>query len=70
MLNQDQENHLNSPIIPKEIETVIKCHPKIKAQEQMGLVKNSIRLQNRPHTNTFQTIPQIKNKKKTMEFIL
>jgi hypothetical protein len=26
-LNQDQINHLNSPIIPKEIETVIKTFP-------------------------------------------
>ena len=44
-LNQDQINHLNSHITPKEIEAVIKNLPqkKKKIQDQMGLVKNSIR---------------------------
>jgi hypothetical protein len=45
-LNQDQINHQNSSIIPKEIEAVIKSLPtKIfkKAQDQMCLVQNSIR---------------------------
>jgi hypothetical protein len=42
-LNQDQINHLNSPITPKEIEAVIKSLPTKKAQDQMGLVQNSIR---------------------------
>jgi hypothetical protein len=42
-LNQDQINHLNSPITPKEIEAVIKSLSTKKAQEQMGLVQNSIR---------------------------
>jgi hypothetical protein len=42
-LNQDQINHLNSPIIPKEIEAVIKSLPTKRAQGQMGLVQNSIR---------------------------
>jgi hypothetical protein len=41
-LNQDQINYLNSPIIPKKIEAVIKSLP-TKAQDQMGLVQNSIR---------------------------
>jgi hypothetical protein len=44
-LNQDQINHQNSPITPKEIEKVIKSLPtkKKKAQDKMGLVKNSMR---------------------------
>ena len=45
-LNQDQINHLNCPITPKEIEAVIKSLPTPtpqKAQDQMGLVENSIR---------------------------
>jgi len=41
--NQDEVNHLNSPITPKEIEAVIKRLPPKKVQDQMGLVKNSIR---------------------------
>jgi len=63
MLNQDQINHLNSPITPKEIEAVIKSFPtKKKFQDQMGLVQNSISLsdlQRRPNTNTVQTIHKI-----------
>jgi hypothetical protein len=40
-LKQDQINHLNSLIIPKEIEVVINSLPtKKKAQEQVGLVEN------------------------------
>jgi hypothetical protein len=43
-LNQDQINDLNSPISPKEIEVVINSLPtKNKAQDQMSLVKSSIR---------------------------
>jgi hypothetical protein len=46
-LNQDQINNLNSPISPKEIGAVINSLPtkkkKKKAQDQMGLVKSSIR---------------------------
>ena len=43
-LNQDQVNDLNSPISPKEIETVISILPREKkAQDQMGLVQSSIR---------------------------
>jgi hypothetical protein len=49
-LNQDQINHLNSPITPEKIEAVIKSLSNkqtttttTKAQDQMGLVKNSIR---------------------------
>ena len=42
-LNQDHINNLNSLITPKEIEIVIKSLPTKKAQDQMVLVKNSIR---------------------------
>jgi hypothetical protein len=43
-LNQNHINDLNSPISPKEIETVINSLPtKQKAQGHMGLVQNSIR---------------------------
>ena len=42
-LNQDQINYLNSPIPPKEIETVINSLPTQKSQDQMGLVQSSIR---------------------------
>ena len=43
-LNEDQIKHLNSPIIPKEIGTVIKTAQPITAQYQIGVVENSIRL--------------------------
>jgi hypothetical protein len=42
-INQDRINYLNSPIIPKEIEAVIKSFPTKKTQDQMGLVQSSIR---------------------------
>jgi hypothetical protein len=42
-LNQDQINHVKSPITPKEKEAVIKSLPTTKSQDQMGLVQNSIR---------------------------
>ena len=46
-LNQDQIDPVNTPITPKEIEAVTNRLPtpsqKIKAQDQMGLVQNSIR---------------------------
>jgi hypothetical protein len=42
MLNQDQINDLNSSITPKELEVVIKILPTKKAQDQLGLVQNSI----------------------------
>jgi hypothetical protein len=43
-LNQDQINDLNSPISPKEIETIINSLPTKKVQNQMGLVQTSIKL--------------------------
>jgi hypothetical protein len=43
-LNQDQINHLNIPITPKEIEAVIKGLATKVPQDQLGLVQNSIRL--------------------------
>ena len=42
-LNQDQIDHLNSAITPKETEVVIESLPtKTKAQNWMVLVQNSI----------------------------
>jgi hypothetical protein len=41
-LNQDQINHLNSPITPKEI-VVIQSLSSKKSLDQMGLVQNSTR---------------------------
>jgi hypothetical protein len=40
-INRDQINNLNSPISPKEIETVINSLPTKKVQDQMGLVQSS-----------------------------
>ena len=42
-LNQDQINHVNSPITPKEIEAMGKISQPTKARDQMGLVQNSIK---------------------------
>jgi hypothetical protein len=46
-LNQDQINSLNSVVSPKDIEAVINSLPTTttttKGQDQMGLVKSSIR---------------------------
>ena len=42
-LNQDQVDHLNSPISPKEIEAVIIVSQPKKVQDQTGLVQSSIR---------------------------
>jgi hypothetical protein len=44
-LYQDQTNHLNSPIMPKEIDAVNVFQPN-RAQGQMVLVQNSIRPSN------------------------
>jgi hypothetical protein len=42
-LNQNQKNHLNSLITPKEIEAVIKSLPTKKSEDQMDLVQKSFR---------------------------
>ena len=47
-LSQNQIRHLNYSLTPKEIEAVIKSLPPKKAQDQKGLVQNSIR----PSKNT------------------
>jgi hypothetical protein len=45
-LKQNQINHLNRPITPKEIDIVINSlptsPPQKKAQDQMGLVENTL----------------------------
>jgi hypothetical protein len=67
-LNQNQINHLNNPIILKEIGPVIKSLPtkNKKAQDQVSLVQNSIR----PNTNTLQTILQNRKIRNATQFIL
>jgi hypothetical protein len=67
-LNQDQKNHLNSPITPEEMEAVIKILPKIKVKGQMILVQNSIR----PSRKTiYQYLYSTKrNRRNPMQFIL
>ena len=42
-LNQDQINHVNSPITPKEVEAMGKISQPTKARDQMGLVQNSFK---------------------------
>jgi len=42
-LNHDQINHLNNPITHNEIAAVIRFSQPKRAQDQMGLVENSIR---------------------------
>jgi len=41
-LNQEQINHLNNPITPKKLKQLLKVSQPKRAQEQMGLVQNSI----------------------------
>jgi hypothetical protein len=63
-LKQDQINHLNSSISPKENKTNEKPqnnNNKKKAQDHMVLVKN---------TNTLQTITQNRNRRNTTQFTL
>jgi hypothetical protein len=43
-LNQDQINHVNSPITPKEIEAMGKISQPTKTPDQMCLVQNFFKL--------------------------
>jgi len=47
-LNQEQINHLDSPITPKEIEALIQSLAMEKVHEQMCLYQNSIRYSKKP----------------------
>jgi hypothetical protein len=70
-LSQDLINHINSPIVPKGMEAVIKSLPiKKEARYHMDLVRILSDLQKRPNTNTLQTIPQNRNRRNTTQFIL
>jgi len=63
-LNQEQINHLNNLIAPKELEGVIKVSQPKRAQVQMGSVWNSIR----PSQKTsYQYYPNYSTKLKQME---
>jgi hypothetical protein len=81
-LNQDQINHLNSAITPKEIEAGVKKSPNQTTTTtttttttnqprtrcfQCMILSN---LQRRPNTNTLQTIPQNKNRRNIIQFTL
>jgi hypothetical protein len=68
-LNQDQISSLNWPIIPSEIEAVIKNLPTKKAQGQKVLVQNSIIFQRIVNANTAQINLQNINTKYIVEFI-
>ena len=57
-LNQDQVNHLNSPITPKEIEVVIKS---------LWILSDH---QRRPKTKALQSSLQYRNWRNTTQFIL
>jgi len=65
-LNQEQTNHLNNPITPKEIKAFIKSLPNSqkRAQVQFALGQNSIR----PSQKTsYQYYPNYSTKLKQME---
>jgi conjugal transfer/entry exclusion protein len=64
-LNQDQINHLNSPITPKEIQAVIRS---ILTKRRPSRVLADV--QRRPNTNTSQTTPQNINRRNTTQFFL
>ena len=69
-LNQDQINHLNCPITPKEIEAVINSSQTTTTTTSPGPGKFSADLQRRHNTNTLQTISQNRNKMYSTQFIL
>ena len=55
-LNQDEINHLNIPITPKEIEAVIRSLPTKNVEDQMVEYRTLSDLQKRPNINTSQTL--------------
>ena len=69
-LNHDQVNYLNSPIMLKEIEAVIRSlpHPKNPGPDvfQCRILSD---FQRRANTNTPQTIPQNRNRKTIAKLI-
>jgi hypothetical protein len=69
-LNQDQINDLNSPISPKELETVINCLPTKKAPGPDGFSAEFSDLQGRSNSNFPQTIPQNRNRRYSTKFVL
>jgi hypothetical protein len=63
-LNQDQMNNINSPISPKEIETVINnLSTKKNPRTRWVLCRVLSDLQRIPNSNTPQTIPQNGNRR-------
>jgi hypothetical protein len=69
-LNQDQINDLNSPISPKEVETLVNNLSTNKNPGPDGFSAVQSDLQKRPNTNSPQTIQQIRNRKYSTQFVL
>ena len=67
-LNQDQIDHLKSPITPKEIEGVIESLPTKNSTGPDGFSAEFY--QTFMNTSTLQTIPQNRNRKNTTQFLL
>jgi hypothetical protein len=71
-LNQDQINGLNSPISPKEIETVINSllTKKCQGSDWFSAVFYHTFFQRAPNTNTPKTIPQNRNRMYSTHLVL
>jgi hypothetical protein len=70
-LNHDHINHLHHPTNTKEIEAIITSLPaKNNPRTRWAYCRNLSNLQRRPNTNTLQTIPQNRNRRNTIQFIL
>ena len=69
--NQDQIDHLNSPITPKEIKGVIESLPTKKSMGPDGFNAEFYQtFKKRLSTNTLQTIPQNRNRRNTTQLVL
>jgi hypothetical protein len=65
-LNQDQINHLNSPITPSETEVIIKRLPTKKIPGPDEFIAELSELRRRHNTNTLQIVPQNRNRRNTV----
>ena len=70
-IKSESNDHLNSPITPKEIKRVIESLPtKKKHRTRWFQCRILSDLHRRPNTNTLQTIPQNGNRRNTTQLIL